>query len=76
MRSFQPTVYVPIFQWVPLCHWRYLLRYRMLYLCLFSTGQYSDLKVKCQGKEWSLHTNVVCPQSKRLETLVKKLRPR
>jgi len=37
---------------------------------LFSTGKYSDLLIKCKGKEFRVHRAVVCLQSKPLAAAV------
>jgi hypothetical protein len=33
---------------------------------LYDTGKYTDMTVKCQGKEWKVHRAIVCSQSKPL----------
>ena len=33
---------------------------------LYTTGKYTDLVVKCQGKEFKVHRAIVCSQSKPL----------
>ncbi|KAG0646595.1 hypothetical protein D0Z07_7566 [Hyphodiscus hymeniophilus] len=33
---------------------------------LYKSGRYSDMTVKCQGREWKVHRNIVCSQSKPL----------
>ncbi|KAI1343497.1 hypothetical protein F5Y15DRAFT_412280 [Xylariaceae sp. FL0016] len=33
-------------------------------LQLFETGMFSDVTVKCKGKQWNLHKNILCTRSK------------
>lgn len=37
---------------------------------MLSTGAYSDLLIKCKGKEFKVHRAVVCPQSKPLAAAI------
>ncbi|KAF7859654.1 hypothetical protein EAF04_008733 [Stromatinia cepivora] len=37
---------------------------------LYSIGKYSDLTIKCQGKEFKVHRAIVCPQSKPLAAAI------
>ncbi|CZT12787.1 uncharacterized protein RAG0_16492 [Rhynchosporium agropyri] len=37
---------------------------------MFSTGKYSDLLIKCKGKEWKVHRAIVCLQSKPLTAAI------
>lgn len=37
---------------------------------LYSSEKYSDLVIKCQGRQWKVHRAVVCPQSKPLAAAV------
>ena len=30
---------------------------------LLQSGQYSDLTVKCEAREWKVHRLVICPRS-------------
>ncbi|GIZ45611.1 hypothetical protein CKM354_000877000 [Cercospora kikuchii] len=35
---------------------------------LFASGEYSDLKITCEGKIWNVHRNIVCPACPFFET--------
>jgi hypothetical protein len=37
---------------------------------LYSSEKYSDMVIKCQGRQWKVHRAVVCPQSKPLAAAV------
>lgn len=41
--------------------------YRAADLKLFESGQFADVIVKCEAKEWHVHMNILCTRSKWFE---------